>query len=84
MFEAFYEYIKPFLLFAITGLVSAFTPLYGVIYVLNFAFALNIWMGIKADKKVNNKKLHFKFFIVKYLYFQTVSLFFQITHPHSM
>ncbi|HEY5593157.1 MAG TPA: hypothetical protein VIK55_19340 [Paludibacter sp.] len=77
MFESFVNFIKPFVLFAITGIVSAFSPLHDVLYVLNIVFLLNIVMGIVTDAHVNKAKFKMrKFFEAIFHMMLFVSLIF--------
>ena len=76
MLEAFYNYMKPFILFAITGVIGAFSPLRDTIIVLNIAFATNIAMGVIADFHLNKAKFNMKKFWEAFLHITFYPVFF--------
>lgn len=52
--------MKPFLMFAITGIVSVFSPLHDVLFALFLSFAFNIATGIIADIHANKEEFKIK------------------------
>ena len=75
LFDNFCSFMKPFILFAITGIIGAFSPLRDTIYVLNIAFAANIAMGVIADVHVNKAKFNMKKFWEAFLHITLFILF---------
>lgn len=74
----FLNYIKPFILFAITGIVSVFSPLHDVLFALIMSFAFNILTGIVADVHVNKAgfKIHKAFDAIIHLTFYVALVYF--------
>jgi len=60
LFSNFITFMKPFFLFAVTGIVSVFSPLHDVFLALIMSFIFNIVTGIIADVHVNKEDFKIK------------------------
>jgi hypothetical protein len=60
LLNQFVGFVKPFIMFIITAIVSVCSPIQDVIYVLFFSFLFNIITGIVADVHVNKSVFNLK------------------------
>ena len=84
LIDNFYNFIKPFILFIITGIISIFSPLQDILYALFLSFLFNIITGIITDVHVNKKTfeikkafdaiIHFTFYIALVYFIYNVSV----------
>lgn len=86
LLDNFCKFMKPVILFVITGIVSVFSPLHDVLFALFLSFLFNIITGIIADVHVNKEDfkiskafdaiIHLTFYIalVYFIYNISVSL----------
>lgn len=60
LFHMICDNVKPMIMFFIGAIVSMFSPIQDVLYVLSLAFVFNIFTGILTDIHVNKKQFSIK------------------------